>query len=633
MCGIAGIFHLDGKPIAHRTIKAMTDIMAFRGPDGEGHYIDKNIALGHRRLAVIDLSPKAAQPMISPNGEVIITYSGEVYNFLELRAELQARGHEFTSGSDTEVLVHGYLEYGIDFVERLNGMFAFALWDSRKRILYLARDRYGIKPLYWWKRGNTFVFASEIKAMLTHPELHAEINPDALNEYFTFQNLFRYHTLFKGINLLQAASIRWIDERNKELQKRTWWDYNFTDRQEHLTIEEAEEETLRLFKQAVTRQLISDVPVGSYLSGGMDSGAVVSVAAGEIPRLPTFTCGFHMHTVSGVEAEYDERRDAEYLANHLKTEHYEQVVSSGDLPWALPRLVWHLEDLRVGMSYPNYYISRLASKFVKVCLSGAGGDELYGGYPWRYYRIFRSVSRDDYFRQYYHFWQRLVTEEQKQSLFTSSLWRKVKDRDTFGSFYRVFTFNDRLRYDRAEEHIANAMYFEIKTFLPALFIVADKLSMANSLEERIPFLDNDLVDFAQRIPIGFKLGNLEEMKRVDENELGKLRRYQGYGEGKNVLRRAMSRIIPQQVLDRRKQGFSAPDESWYRGENITYVSETLLNKRAAYRDFINPKFVERTITEHCEQKQNKRLLLWSLLCFEHWCRIFLDGWRPPDEQL
>jgi asparagine synthase (glutamine-hydrolysing) len=268
-----------------------------------------------------------------------------------------------------------------------------------------------------------------------------------------------------------------------------------------------------------------------------------------------------------------------------------------------------------------------------VCLSGAGGDELYGGYPWRYYRIFRSVSRDDYFRQYYHFWQRLVTEEQKQSLFTSSLWRKVKDRDTFGSFYRVFTFNDRLRYDRAEEHIANAMYFEIKTFLPALFIVADKLSMANSLEERIPFLDNDLVDFAQRIPIGFKLGNLEEMKRVDENELRKLRRYQGYGEGKNVLRRAMSRIIPQQVLDRRKQGFSAPDESWYRGENITYVSETLLNKRAAYRDFINPKFVERTITEHCEQKQNKRLLLWSLLCFEHWCRIFLDGWRPPDEQL
>jgi len=421
-----------------------------------------------------------------------------------------------------------------------------------------------------------------------------------------------------------------IDERERDLKRRTWWDYNFTDRQEHLTMHEAEEETLRLFKQAVTRQLISDVPVGSYLSGGMDSGAVVSVAAAETPRLPTFTCGFHMHTVSGVEAEYDERRDAEYLANHLKTEHYEQVVSSGDLPWALPRVVWHLEDLRVGMSYPNYYISRLASKFVKVCLSGAGGDELYGGYPWRYYRVFRSVSRDDYFRQYYAFWQRLVPDEEKEHLFTSNLWRKVKDRDTFRPFYRVFTFNDRLRYEHPEEHIANAMYFEIKTFLAALFIVGDKLSMANSLEERIPFLDNDLVDFAQRIPIRLKLGNLEEMKSIDENELRKLRHYQSFQEGKNVLRRAMSRIIPQQVLNRRKQGFSAPDESWYRGENVSYLKEVLLNKRAAYRDFIRPKFVEKTVAEHCEQRKNKRLLLWSLLCFEHWCRIFLDGQRPED---
>jgi asparagine synthase (glutamine-hydrolysing) len=628
MCGIAGIFNLDGKPIANRSIKAMTDIIAHRGPDGEGHYIDMNVALGHRRLAIIDLSPKAAQPMASSNGEVVVSYNGEIYNFLELRVELQAKGHEFVSRSDTEVLIHGYMEYGIDFVERLNGMFAFALWDSQYRTLYLARDRYGIKPLYWWKRGNTFVFASEVKAILAYHEVQAELDPDALNEYFTFQNLFRYHTLFKGINLLQAASIRWIDEKGRKLQKRTWWDYNFTDRQEDMTRREAEEETLRLFKQAVIRQLISDVPVGSYLSGGMDSGSLVAVAATEIPRLATFTCGFHMQTVTGIEAEYDERQDAEFIANHFKTEHYEQVVSSGDLPWALPRVIWHLEDLRVGMSYPNYYISRLASKFVKVCLSGAGGDELYGGYPWRYYRVFRSVSRDDYFRQYYSFWQRLVPDEEKVRLFTQSLWRMVKDRDTFRTFNRVFTFNKNLLYDNPEEHIANAMYFEIKSFLHALFIVGDKLSMANCLEERVPFLDNDLVNFAQKVHIRYKLENFEEMKKVDENELKKLRRYQFYCEGKNVLRRAMSGLIPQEIIQRKKQGFSAPDESWYRGEEVDYLKRVLLNKRAAYRDFINPKFVEKTIREHCDQRKNKRLLLWSLLCFEHWCKIFLDGQRP-----
>jgi asparagine synthase (glutamine-hydrolysing) len=546
---------------------------------------------------------------------------------------LEAKGHKFRSNSDTEVLIHGYEEEGIDFVQKLNGMFAFGLWDAKKRTLYLCRDRYGIKPLYWFYRDNTFIFASEIKAILTHPKVSVRLNYEALNEYFTFQNLFRYHTLFEGVGLLQAASIRWINEKEKVLHRRTWWDYNFTDRDEQMTEREAEEETYRLFNQAVTRQLISDVPVGSYLSGGMDSGSVVAVASKEIPRLATFTCGFHMSTVSGVEAEYDERQDAELMANAFKTEHYEQVVSSGDLSWVLPRVVWHLEDLRVGMSYPNYYISRLASKFVKVCLSGAGGDELYGGYPWRYYRVFRSVNQEQYFREYYKFWQRLVPDGQKADLFSKDVLSKVIDYDTFRIFSRVFTFNEKLKYDRPEDHIANALYFEIKTFLPALFLVGDKLSMANSLEERVPFMDNDLVDFAQRVPINYKLGNLEKMKHLDENELNKLRMYLQYDDGKNVLRRAMAKLIPERILGRKKQGFSAPDESWYRGENIQYVRHTLLNKRAAYRDFINPKFVEKVIEEHCDRKTNNRLLIWSFLCFEWWCKIFLDGWRPHDGEI
>jgi asparagine synthase (glutamine-hydrolysing) len=633
MCGICGIFNVNGEPIPHRYIKSMTDALAHRGPDDEGHYIDVNIALGHRRLAVLDLTPAGHQPMASKDGQIVLVYNGEIYNHLELKIELESLGHQFRSRTDTEVLLKGYEEWGIDVIKRLNGMFAFGLWDGRARTLYLARDRYGIKPLYWIKVGESLIFASEIKAILTHPKVSAQLNPDALNEYFTFQNVFRYHTLFKGINLLQAASIRWIGEAEAELNRRTWWDYDFTRRDEHMNMEEARDETLRLFRQAVTRQLMSDVPVGSYLSGGMDSGSIVAVAASHIPRLSTFTCGFDLSSVTGVEANFDERREAELISCHFKTEHYQQVVNASDLSWALANVVWHLEDLRLGMSYPNFYVARLASKFVKVCLSGAGGDELYAGYPWRYYRVLDAVGRDDYLRQYYEFWQRLVPDSRKTSLFTGEVWRQVCDRDTFRTFSRVFTFNRRLKYDCPEEHIANSLYFEIKTFLAGLLIVGDKLSMAHGLEERVPFLDNDLVDFAQRIPIRYKLASLEKIKRFDENETRKLRKYLEFNEGKNVLRNAMSRLLPDVALKRKKQGFSSPDESWYRGEALEYVKAVLLDKRAAYRDFLNPRFVGRVFEAHVAGKRNYRLLLWSFLCFEWWCKVFLNGLKPENRSL
>ena len=627
MCGICGIFNLDGEPIPHRYIKSMTDAMAHRGPDDEGHYIDVNIALGHRRLAVLDLTPAGHQPMSNQKDTVILVYNGEIYNHLELKVELEALGYRFRSRTDTEVLLNGYDAWGIDVVHKLNGMFAFGLWDGRTRTLYLVRDRYGIKPLYWTKVGKALIFASEIKAILTHPLVSVQVNPDALNEYFTFQSLFRYHTLFKGVNLLQAASIRWVSEREPELKRRTWWDYDFIGCKDDMSMEEAQEETLRLFRQAVTRQLISDVPVGSYLSGGMDSGSVVAVAASHIPRLSTFTCGFDLSSVTGTEANFDERREAELISCNFKTQHYQQVVNASDISWALPNLVWHLEDLRLGMSYPNFYVARLASKFVKVCLSGAGGDELYAGYPWRYYRVFDAVGRDQYLRQYYEFWQRLLSDREKPQLFTEDLWRQVKEKDTFRTFSRVFTFNENLRYNTPEEHIANSLYFEIKTFLAGLFIVGDKLSMAHGLEERVPFLDNDLVEFAQRVPVRYKIASLEKIKRLDENETRKMRRFRQYNDGKNVLRSAMASLLPEEILRRRKQGFSAPDESWYRGEALDYVREVLLDKRAAFRDFLNPQFVARIVEHHVSGKKNYRLLLWSLLCFEFWCKIFLDGRR------
>ena len=628
MCGICGIFNLDGEPIPHRYIQSMTDALAHRGPDDEGQYIDVNIALGHRRLAILDLTPAGHQPMASKDGSLVLVYNGEIYNHLELKIELEALGYQFRSRTDTEVLLNGYQAWGIDMVEKLNGMFAFGLWDGNTRTLFLVRDRYGIKPLYWTMMGKTFVFASEIKAILTHPMMVPQVNPDALTEYFTFQNVFRYHTLFKNIGLLQAASIRWISEGDHEFKRRTWWDYDFTRRDEKMSIKEAEEETSHLFRQAVVRQLMSDVPVGSYLSGGMDSGSIVAIAASHIPRLSTFTCGFDLSAVTGAEANFDERREAEIISYHYKTEHYQQVVNASDISWALPNVVWHLEDLRLGMSYPNFYVARLASKFVKVCLSGAGGDELYAGYPWRYYRFFDAAGRDSFLRRYYEFWQRLVSDQDKPLLFTENIWRQVKDRDSFRTFSRVFTFNERLKYESPEEHIANSLYFEIKTFLAGLFLVGDKLSMAHGLEERVPFMDNDLVNFAQRIPIPHKLANLEKVKRFDENETKKLRRYREFNDGKNVFRNAMSSLLPQEVLRRRKQGFSAPDESWYRGEALSYVKEVLENKRAAYRDFLNPGFVSKILEDHAGGKKNYRLLLWSFLCFEWWCKIFLDGKRP-----
>ena len=335
-----------------------------------------------------------------------------------------------------------------------------------------------------------------------------------------------------------------------------------------------------------------------------------------------------MSEVTGVEANYDERRDAELLANYFKTEHYEQVMNAGDLRWSLPKVVNHIEDLRVGMSYPNYYISQLASKFVKVSLQGTGGDELYGGYPWRYYRVFDSISQKDFFNQYYGFWQRLVSDEQKNKLFTSKVVSNIDINEPRNIFERVFTFNEKLKYDTPEEHIQNSLYFEIKTFLPGLLLIGDKLAMAHGLEERFPFLDNDLVNFAQKIPIRHKLANLEKMKKIDENDFrDKKNIYKEFNDGKNVLRQAMSDLIPEKIVNRKKQGFSAPDESWYRGENADYVKELLINSKTISTEFISKSFIEKTVQEHIDQRINHRLLIWSLMNFEWWCRLFLNNER------
>jgi asparagine synthase (glutamine-hydrolysing) len=625
MCGIAGVFNFNKQPVSHQTIKTMVDAMAHRGPDGEGLYIDENMALGHRRLSILDISPKGAQPMMSHNGEWVVVFNGCIYNYLDLRLDLKSKGHDFVSTGDTEVICEGLAEYGTSFFEKLDGMFAVAAWHKPTKTLWLSRDRFGVKPLYYFQQNGVLLFASEIKAFLKHPAFKVEVNLSALNEYFTFQNVFTFNTLFAGVTMLPPANTVKVNV-DTPLLHNSWWDYDFSEPDNNISFEEATEETERLLTKAVSKQMVADVPVGSYLSGGMDSGSLSVLASKHVGRLYTFTAGFEMSEVQGVEAGYDERIDAELTANFIKSEHYEQVLNAGDIKFALPKLVWHLEDLRVGMSYPSYYISRLASKFVKVCLQGTGGDELYGGYPWRYYRVFQSLNQKEFFNNYYGFWQRLTNDEDKQTLFQPHVLEKIKIEEPREIFERVFTFNEKLKYSTAEEQIQNSLYFEIKTFLPGLLLVGDKLAMAHGLEERFPFLDNDLVNFAQKIPVKHKLGNLELMKKIDENQLGnKQKAYSDFDDGKNVLRKAMKDILPEKIVNRKKQGFSAPDESWYRGENAAYVKELLLGKNIACHQFIQPAFIEKTIYEHCEKRINHRLLLWSLMNFEWWCRLFLHN--------
>ena len=626
MCGILGIYNLDDSAVNANLIAEMGNQITHRGPDGEGTFVEDNIGFVHKRLAILDPSNNGQQPMHSKNGKWVVVFNGCIYNFKELRQELIEKGHTFKSETDTEVICEGLVAYGTSFFERFNGMFAIGAWNSEEKKLYISRDRYGIKPVYYWFNGKTLVFASEIKAIIKHPDYEMGVDLDALNEYFTFQNIFSYNTLFKGVNMLPPANTIVIDKLTTSIMHNSWWDYDFSKTDDSLGFADAKKQTKELFEQAVTRQMVSDVPVGAYLSGGMDSGSIASIASKQVDRLATFTCGFDMNEVTGRESNFDERREAELMANHLKTEQFEQVMNAGDIRWSLPKLVYHLEDLRVGMSYPNYYISRLASKFVKVCLQGTGGDELFGGYPWRYYKVFDSLSQEDFFDQYYDFWQRLVPLEEKIALFSRDVLDQIDLNAPREVFERVFKFNDKLKYDTPQDHINNSLYFEIKTFLPGLFLVGDKLAMAHGLEERFPFMDNDLVDFAMQVPVEHKLGDLSnEINKIDENTEAKKKAYQEHDDGKNVLRKAMQDYIPEQILNRKKQGFSAPDESWYRGENAEYIKEILLHSDTLCTEFINEEYIIKIVNEHLNEGKNHRLLIWSFLNFEWWCRIFLNN--------
>ncbi len=676
MCGITGAISLNHSPLEVNRLKPMVDIISHRGPDDAGYLVWQtgahhlrgfshsqdftdsqfrdicplspvidsplgqerlasekwDLFFGHRRLSIIDLSPRGHQPMCDKLREIWLTYNGEIYNFKELRQELKGLGYDFVSTSDTEVIIHAYREWGANCIQRFNGMFAFALYDDRAKKVLLTRDRYGVKPLYYTvTEGGTFLFASEIKSILSYLPACPVVDLAALNEYFSFQNIFSARTLFAGVKLLLPGRYMEIDLLSGTIRGKRYWDFDFSQEME-VSEGEIEDRLYGLLTQAVKRQCVSDVPIGSYLSGGMDSGSVTAITASAFGRISTFTTGFDLSEAAAHEMSFDERELAEHMANLFQTEHYECVLHSGDMEAIMPNLIWHLEDLRVGQCYPNYYIARLASKFVKVVMSGIGGDELFGGYPWRYAAAIGN-NLGSYTDNYYYYWQRLVRNKEKSLLFNQGVGERLRKMNIDGAIpfknHTMTAFRNvyprEIQCNSIEEQINHSLYFECKTFLHGLLVVEDKISMAHSLETRVPFLDNDLVDFACQVPVRHKIANLHNLKSFDENVPRKKRIYMDRTDvGKSALRKTMERIIPESITRAKKQGFSAPDESWFRGRSEKYVRDLLLDDRARINEYLNPEYVRRIIELHTSGAQNKRLLIWSLLSFEWWLKKFMD---------
>jgi asparagine synthase (glutamine-hydrolysing) len=658
MCGICGVLSLGNEPVNTAYMKPMCDVIKHRGPDDAGYLaaepgsflnltdrefshlspqlpvIDSDtgqkqlsqkkwkIFLGFRRLSIIDISPKGHQPMCDHSQKIWIVFNGEIYNFKELREELISLGHPFQSTADTEVIIYAYKEWGIHCIEKLNGMFAFALLDLSKNKCCLARDRYGIKPLYYTMMDDrSLIFSSEIKSILAYKTYRMSIDYEALLEYFTFQNIFTDRTLFKNIKLLPAGHYMEIDfNRGRETHR--YWDFNFREPGKPKKEEEYLEELDRLFVQAVKRQLVSDVEVGSYLSGGMDSGSITSIAARHFPFLKTFTVGFDMHSVSGMELAFDEREKSEYMSYLFKTEHYEMVLKSGDMERILPHFTYHLEDPRVGQSYPNFYAAKLAGRFVKVVLAGTGGDEAFAGYPWRYYRAAANKDFEDYIDKYYLYWQRLIPNRVIHQVF-APIRDKVRHVWTRDIFRDVFKNRDQ-KPAAPQEYINHSLYFESRTFMHGLLLVEDKLSMAHGLETRIPFLDNDLVDFASNLPVAMKLRNIKEAVRINENVMGRKKDqfFNKTNDGKLILRKVMERYVPEEITKLVKQGFSSPDKTWFRGDSIGFVKSKLFNPKAHIYNFFDKAAIQTLVEQHLKGEMNRRLLIWSLLNFEEWCEQF-----------
>lgn len=629
MCGIAGKVFLRGnETVDLELIRRMTGVIAHRGPDGDGHYVQGPVGLGHRRLSIIDLSSAGAQPMCNEDKTVWIVFNGEIYNFLELRDKLAKLGHTFKSGTDTEVIVHLYEEYGEQCVEQLRGMFAFAIWNEKDRSLFAARDRVGIKPLYYILMDNEFAFASEIKSLLVDSSVPREVSLESIDRFLTYGYLPGNETLLKGIKKLEPGYSLLIKNGNLSLKK--YWDLRFSTGPIWKSVDDAAAELNELLRQRVKDHMVSDVPVGFLASGGVDSTALLSYAVEQTDkRIRTFTVGF-----SGAGFA-DERPYARLASKRFGTEHHEISMSAEDFKAFLPSYVWHMEEpVCEPPAIALYYISKLARQHVTVLLSGEGGDEAFGGYPeYKNYpafnRIMRAVGparavvsnlmakasagKSSRLAKY----AALACSDLPSFYFSRTTtpvsWFNRTKSDLYGDSLASFADTPRshrltrelFQHVTGERQLNQMLYVDTKTWLPDdLLIKADKITMANSLELRVPFLDHTVLEFAASLPVEYKVKGRET---------------------KRVLKRAFNQRVPQDILTRKKTGFPVPFGHWLSNGLREFTADTLLSSRALNRGYFRRSSVETLLS-------NTRSLCsetFSLLILELWHRQFTDASGIP----
>jgi len=618
------MYRLDGAPVERELLRRMTSVLAHRGPDGEGLYLDGPAGLGHRRLSIIDLAG-GAQPIANEDRTVWVICNGEIYNFRELRAGLLARGHRFATGSDSETIVHLYEERGEDCVQDLNGMFAFALWDSSRRRLLLARDRLGKKPLYYAHRpGGALAFGSELKAVLADPEVSRAIDLEALDRYLSLLYVPAPQTIFRHVRKLPAGHLLVADARGVTI--REYWDVRFADGPRRPTREYADE--LRdLLRRAVSDRMVSDVPLGAFLSGGLDSSTVVALMA-DLSERPVVTA-----SVGFRESDHDERPSARLVAHRFGCDARESEVTP-EIRDLLPKLVWHFDEPFADSSaVPTYYVSKVAREHVTVALSGDGGDELFAGYARHFWdrweararRLARPVLA---VRALARWWPE--TMRGKNALLhlgmtqgeacvrkhSSELFRDAAKRSLYGEDLAAATASfdplavHRAYYERcdARDPLDRSLYVDLKTYLADdILVKVDRMSMAHALEVRAPFLDHRVVEFVAALPADLKLR-------------GRTTKF--------ILREAMRPVLPGAVLTKPKHGFTAPISRWLGGELRDMVEDLLFEPRAEQRGWFNPRTVKQIWADHHEGVRDASHQLWLLLVLELWCRAFVD--RRPE---
>ena len=624
MCGIAG-FAESSTSGARRDadaalVRRMCGVIRHRGPDDEGVRVEPGVGLGMRRLSIIDLST-GHQPIANEDETVWIVFNGEIYNYRELRRELDAAGHRFSTASDTETIVHAYEQWGEQAFSRLRGMFGVAIWDRQRRTLWLARDRAGIKPLYYTERDGRLYFGSEIKSLIAAGAVDREIDVEALDHYFSFLYTPRDASIFKGVRKLPPGHLlQWTDGRARVAK---YWELS-ADESFGGTEADAAAALRSVLADAVRSHMVSDVPLGAFLSGGLDSSTVVGLRA-EASSTPvkTFSIGFG-------EPKYDELEHARAVAEHFHTDHHEMVVRPDALS-ILDRLVAHFDEPFADSSaIPTWYVSEIARRHVTVVLSGDGGDELFGGYDrylphprvaqfdglpipgkrqvaralWpllphgaRGKSFLRHVSRDAEGRYLdsVAFFQR----DEKRALYAGDLRHALRDADAERILGRQFT-----RFAALPEH-SQMMRFDFETYLPEdVLTKVDRMSMAHSIESRVPLLDNEVVEFAAALPASWKIRN---------------------GRRKHILKEAVRGLLPASILDRRKQGFAVPLGVWFRGGLTDIYRDVLASPRARQRGYFEPAFVDRLMHEHVSGARDHELRLWQLLVFELWHRLYVDA--------